>query len=757
MRRLIYSLIIFILIGGIILTAYAPDEISTVFIVLMEAIVFLGVVFGIFPVIRFYLGFEKGLESIERALEVQTSSTWSAMEQIEDFFNQRILDGLFQEYQDKVKGQRESGQVLADIEDYFNDDILGRRSWQSVITQIPGTLTGLGILGTFIGLIIGIQGIGFSSVNAALSSVNTMLSGIQVAFYTSIAGVILSLVFNIIYRIAWNAMMHNLGVFVDAFHKNVIPPVEEQMRYRERKEVKQITDLLERLPKGNAYSVSNGGAAVTGQSNGNEQILMPQILQGLKDGEFVFYLQPRYDLNTRNITGAEALVRWNHGKLGMVSPAVFIPVLESNGYITKLDQYIWEQVCVTIRHWIDGGIRPVPITINVTKTDIMAMDIVEFFDGMLKKYRIPPRQLEIDIAENAYMQAGQTAIDTETKLRQSGFKVAIDGFDGNFIALSTIDGLQADILKLDLRHFAGNSNQGALNSLFDQARKLQFTVAVEGIESMEQLSMLRKCGCSEGQGFYLSKPISVEDFENKLNSDKNTDQGVTARAHARINQAAELNANKSNAAQAKPEAQAETTPAAPAVRVEAAVAPAEPEAPDKPEAPIEPEAPVKSGRSVKAGRSVKSADPVEPEAPVKPVVPAEPETPVKSARSVKAGRSVKSAGSVKSSAPVEPVLIPTETTIPARQEETPTAVSAGYTADKKDKTVKNARPAFFTRVLERTEPDFLDSGFVESSDFRDEGKKTKKDKKDKKDGKKKDDKEKDEDKKKDKKDKKVPK
>lgn len=520
MRRLIYTMIIFIMIGSIILTAYAPDEVSMVFIVIMGAIIFLGVVFGVFPVIQFYRGFERGLENIERALEVQTGSTWSVMEQAEEFFNQRIMDELFKDYQEKVKSQRESGQVLADIEDYINDDILGMRSWQSVITQIPGTMTGLGILGTFIGLIIGIRGIGFSSVNAALTSVQTLLAGIQMAFYTSIAGVILSLVFNIIYRIAWNAMRHNLGLFTDEFHKNVIPPVEEQLRYRERKEIKQITDLLERLPKGSAFSVSNGGGAAPAQGSGNEQILMPQILQGLKDGEFVFHLQPRFDLNNRKVIGAEALVRWNHGKLGTVSPAVFIPVLEGNGYITKLDQYIWEQVCATIRRWIDGGIRPVPITINVTKTDVMAMDVVEFFNDMLKKYRIPPRQLEIDIAENAYMQAGSTTVETEAKLRQSGFKVCVDGFDGNFIALSTIEDLEADILKLDLRHYAGNNNQGALNSLFDQARKLQYTVAVEGIESMEQLTMLRKSGCSEGQGFYLSRPVSVEDFETMLNEGK---------------------------------------------------------------------------------------------------------------------------------------------------------------------------------------------------------------------------------------------
>ena len=181
MRRLIYILVVFILIGGIILTAYAPDDVSTVFIVMMEVIVFAGVILGIFPVLQYYRALETGLENIERALEVQTSSTWSVMAQIEDFFHQRTMDELFHDYQEKVQIQRESGQVLTDIEDYLNEDVLALRSWQNIIAQIPGTLTGLGILGTFIGLLIGIRGIGFSSVEIALTSVQTLLAGIQVA------------------------------------------------------------------------------------------------------------------------------------------------------------------------------------------------------------------------------------------------------------------------------------------------------------------------------------------------------------------------------------------------------------------------------------------------------------------------------------------------------------------------------------------------------------------------------------------------
>ena len=523
MRRLIYTLVIFILVGGIVLTAYAPDEVSTVFIVTMELIVFIGVLVGIFPAIQYYRGFEVGMDNIERALGVQTSSTWSVIVQIEEFFHQRTMDEIFHQYQKKVQAERESGQVLSDIEDYINEDILALKSWQSVILQIPGTLTGLGILGTFIGLIVGIRGIGFSSVTAALSSVQTLLSGIQIAFYTSIAGVILSLVFNIIYRMVWNAMLRSMGLFIDEFHKNVIPPIEEQLRYRERKEIKQITELLARLPKNGAFAVASTDAALQSAGaprGGNEQVLMPQILQGLREGEFTFYLQPRFELNTKTVIGAEALVRWNHGKLGMVSPAAFIPVLESNGYITKLDQYIWEQVCLTIRAWIDRGMRPIPVSVNVTKTDILAMDISGFFTEMLKKYRIPPRSLEIEISETAYLQAAHATVEVAANLRQSGFRVVMDGFDGDYIALNAIENLQVDILKLDLRRINGNQDQGVLSGLFEQARKMYLNLSAEGIENMEQMGILRKCGCTEGQGFYLSRPVSLDNFEKLMLGDK---------------------------------------------------------------------------------------------------------------------------------------------------------------------------------------------------------------------------------------------
>lgn len=514
MKRFYYLLAVIILMCGGVLAAFAPDVLSMIIVAFMCLLTAGGMFWGLFPVIRFAIGLENGQKSVRRAEEVQTDSPWLAIAQQEKFFRQKTLDGLFREYRDKVQGQKESGQILSDIEEYINEDILGLMSWRGVIMQIPGIMTGIGILGTFVGLILGIREIGFGTVEAALSSVQQILAGIDTAFYTSIVGVILSILFNIFYNVLYNVMNRELGIFAMGFHRYVIPTVEEQKRYREYREARQVIELLSRIPKNKGFSLSNtqNPAYTDGGRGENEQILMPQILEGLKNREFIFYLQPRYELKSRKIIGAEALVRWKHKTLGILSPSVFIPVLENNGYIAKLDQYIWEEVCRLIRQWIDTGIRPVPISVNVTKTDILAIDVAGFFAEILEKYRIPPRYLEIDIAENAYLQTHGAAFEVESSLQHKGFRVIVDGFRGDYLSLETVGRINASGLKLDLRYFDVSSQTEALASIFEQARKLNLTVTAEGIENMEQLVALRKCGCTEGQGFYFSKPMVTDEF-----------------------------------------------------------------------------------------------------------------------------------------------------------------------------------------------------------------------------------------------------
>lgn len=515
---MIYLTTILMFAAGGVLCACSPDLLSLCCVGIMLLFVLAGAFFGIFPVMSFYKGFCSGGKNVQRGIEVNSDSAWSAISENDNLFRQRTLNRFFLEYRDKVRMQQSAGQILSDVEEYINEDVLALASWQGVISQIPGTLTGIGILGTFVGLIMGLGNLGFGSVDLVLSSVRTLLSGIEMAFYTSIAGVILSIAFNLIYQTAWNMMCRELGIFIELFHKNVIPTVEEQSRYRSRKETAKVIELLKRLPKASGYSVSNTSAGIQGTepSAMKEQILMPQILDGLKNGSFIFYVQPQYDLNTRKIIGAEALVRWRHPTLGMISPAVFLPILESNGYITKLDQYIWEKVCQKIRDWVNEGIRPLPISVNVTKTDLLALDVAGFFSEMLAKYRIPPQYLVIELAENAYLQTHGAVFDVEERLLQSGFKVVVDGFTGDFVTLDSIGHISADSLKLDLRYVNQNPNSCSISEILEQARSMNFQVLAEGIENMDQLGQLRRSGCSSGQGYYFSRPVSLEEYENMI-------------------------------------------------------------------------------------------------------------------------------------------------------------------------------------------------------------------------------------------------
>lgn len=508
-----YGVCIAILAGAAGLTISAPDWLSIIIVGAMMVIIFLGEMFGIIPLIQYSSGFEHAIGNIKKAQDTQSSMPWLAVSRIQNFFSQKLLDRLFDEYKRKAEQERKSGMIVGGIDEAINEEELALRCWQGVVLQIPGTLTGLGLLGTFIGLITGISSIEVSSVDAALTSIQSLFGGIQVAFYTSISGVILSILFNMTYKILWNIMVRDLGMFTALFQRNVVPSVEEQQRYAQKRDMQQIQDRLNRLPQNGDFSLANTG--MSSQVNvGNESILMPQILTGLQNNEFIFYLQPRYDLNTQEIVGAEALVRWKHAKLGMVAPSVFIPVLENNGYITKLDQNIWNQICVKIREWISEGIRPVPISVNISKTDILALNISEVFSDLIKRYRIPPRCIEFDIAQNAYLEARNVTQEFEREMQEKGFKVVVDGFTGDFFTLQSDETpTLADAYKLDLRFCKDTKNIAAVA---EQARNLRVSMVAEGIENMEQMAVLRKNGITEGQGFYLSKSVSTEDFEKMM-------------------------------------------------------------------------------------------------------------------------------------------------------------------------------------------------------------------------------------------------
>lgn len=516
MKRII-ALVAFVFVLTLIgLLSFAPDLLTIIFVILMAAAVAVGFFLGMVPAIQFAAGFRDAKSRVQKIGEVQSSAAWLSVQQLGALFHQKTMDALFDQYMEKALKQETEDQLRSDIEEIINEDSLALRGWHGLTQQIPGTLTALGLLGTFLGLIIGISTVRFSSVDAAISSIELLIAGIRTAFYTSIAGVVLSILFNLIYKTLWTVMLREMGLFMETFHATVFPTLEERSRAQNTDQLSEIVDLLSHMPKEREYFAGSARSASSIADMTSEQRMMPNIIKGLSSGEFIFVIQPRYDLSSRKIVGGEALMRWDNKELGMIYPVAFMGIVERNGYIIRIDKYIWEEVCKTIRRWMDRGIRPVPISVNISKTDILVMDVAEYFGELIQKYDISPRYLELEIAENAYLECEENVRELEQKLRQSGFRIIVNAIDEEFLAMSIMKWTAADAFKFDMRYMGSLSEkrESAMETMLSQAKKLHIPIIAKCIESAEQLSDLRRSGCKEGQGNYLKKPISVEEFEH---------------------------------------------------------------------------------------------------------------------------------------------------------------------------------------------------------------------------------------------------
>lgn len=233
----------------IILLVFSPDTISFVFVVLMCAIYVLGYIFGIFRLSRFNVALHYGRLSIQRARNVQTESTWFVLQNEDCVFGDEELDSEFKNYCLRMAQFGENGSMILPVEEYINQDFIEMHTRHNLMSQIPGTMTSLGILGTFLGLILGISGMGFSSLYLAIESIETLLSGIELAFYTSIAGVILAVVFNLTYHIIMERNALEIQLFLRDFHRYVLPSKEDAFLEYQLKYMKQMTCKMDQLIK----------------------------------------------------------------------------------------------------------------------------------------------------------------------------------------------------------------------------------------------------------------------------------------------------------------------------------------------------------------------------------------------------------------------------------------------------------------------------------------------------------------------------
>ncbi len=250
----------------------------------------------------------------------------------------------------------------------------------------------------------------------------------------------------------------------------------------------------------------------------HEQKIVSEMQSALHGGQFETWFQPQYNHATGALIGAEALVRWRHPEDGLlIPPGKFIPAFERNGFIYELDRYIWEQVCVLLRRWLDEGRNPLPISVNVSRKDILTEGFVDVLTGLVEKYRLPADLLRLEITESAFAQSSDPIVSAIKKLVAFGFTVEIDDFGSGYSSLNTLKDVPAHIIKLDMRFLetSEDSQRGGniLESVVRMAKWLNMTVIAEGVETKEQADYLKSIGCFYIQGYLYAKPMPLAEYE----------------------------------------------------------------------------------------------------------------------------------------------------------------------------------------------------------------------------------------------------
>lgn len=263
-----------------------------------------------------------------------------------------------------------------------------------------------------------------------------------------------------------------------------------------------------------------------------EVYLLAAIEEGLEKEEFTFFAQPQCNIATGQIVGAEALVRWQKPDGEVLLPGGFIPVLEKNKMIDRLDRYVWEKVCQWLKGWIDQGYSPVPISINVSRIDIFEMDVPKYIFSLLEKYQIPEYLIKIEITESAYTENNNRISHAVNTLRNRGLVVMMDDFGCGYSSLNMLKNIPVDVLKLDMRflQFKEEEKQKSANileAIVNMAGLLHLPIVVEGVENESQEKFVQKLGCRYIQGFYYYKPLPIKKFEELLRDKRQIDtQGL---------------------------------------------------------------------------------------------------------------------------------------------------------------------------------------------------------------------------------------
>ena len=257
------------------------------------------------------------------------------------------------------------------------------------------------------------------------------------------------------------------------------------------------------------------------QKNIEDKLLENDMEEALNGKQFQIYLQPQIDLQTKKIVSAEALVRWIHPTKGLIPPFQFIPMFENNGFITRLDLYVWEEAIKTITKWKEESKIVVPIAINLSRMDIEREGVIEELCGLMKKYHLDSEWIKTELTESIYMENEKMIMERMKKLKKFGFKIAVDDFGSGYSSLHLLKSMPVDIIKID-KSFLGISaemkyqEEIILRDVIGMGKDLGLQIIMEGVETAEQSEFLEAIGCDIVQGYYYGKPMPVSAFEEAL-------------------------------------------------------------------------------------------------------------------------------------------------------------------------------------------------------------------------------------------------
>ena len=270
----------------------------------------------------------------------------------------------------------------------------------------------------------------------------------------------------------------------------------------------------------NSFSTSIG---IYDNSLHDKELFAEQLIEifpkAIEEKQFKVFFQPKFDVRPKEpiLASAEALVRWMHPTLGMISPGVFIPLFEANGLVLALDHYVWRETAAQLREWKDRLGVSVPVAVNVSRVDLYDPSLMENLTSLIKEFGLTTNDLLLEITESAYTQDSDQIIESVNKLREIGFHIEMDDFGTGYSSLNMISTLQIDALKLDMQFirtaFSKRKDTRLLEVIIELADYLSVPVIAEGVETEEQLFALKAMGCDMVQGYYFSKPIPAVDFE----------------------------------------------------------------------------------------------------------------------------------------------------------------------------------------------------------------------------------------------------